>query len=73
MKSSYDTGHDWGNQLNTYRDDRIMPTCRLKYISEHPKTQLANLHSSDSMIAPTWGKVSQSVWQVYGLVNILFG
>lgn len=53
---------EWGQTLNTYRDDNIMPTCRLKYISNHPVTQLANLHTDESMIAPTWGKVSRSVW-----------
>ena len=55
---------EWSNTLNTYRDDKTLPTCRLNYISNHPKTKLAKLHTSTDMIAPTWGKISSTVWLV---------
>lgn len=53
---------EWNNTLNTYRDDKMMPTVRLNYISNHPTTKLAKLHTDQDMIAPTWGKISASVW-----------
>jgi hypothetical protein len=63
MINTYAQNNEWGTQLSTYRDDRIMgPTCRMKYIAEHPTTQLAILHSNEDMVAPVWGKVSKSVW-----------
>jgi hypothetical protein len=63
MINTYAQNNEWGTQLSTYRDDRIMgPTCRMKYIVEHPTTQLAILHSNEDMVAPVWGKVSKSVW-----------
>ena len=42
-----------------------MPTVRLNYISNHPTTKLAKLHTDMDMIAPTWGKISASVWLVH--------
>ncbi len=56
------THTEWNNTLNTYRDDKMMPTVRLNYISNHPTTKLAKLHTDADMIAPTWGKISESVW-----------
>lgn len=54
----------WGDSISTYREDRTLPTCRLNYITNHPTTQLANLHADESMIAPAWCKISKSVWWV---------
>jgi hypothetical protein len=54
----------WTNDISSYRDDRMLPTSRLSYISNHPTTQLANLYSDEYMISPTWGKISSSPWYV---------
>jgi hypothetical protein len=63
MINTHAQNNEWGTQLSTYRDDRIMgPTCRMRYIAEHPTTRLASLHSNEEMVAPVWGKVSKSVW-----------
>ena len=53
---------DWSIATSTYRDDKTLPTVRYNYISHHPTTQLANLHSNKTMIKPTWGKISSTVW-----------
>lgn len=39
-----------------------LPTSR-QYIVNHPVTQMAQLHSSENMIAPTWTKVSKTAWK----------
>ena len=53
---------EWGQKMSTYREDNLIPTSRLQYITNHPTTKLAQLYNDEGMIAPTWGKISESVW-----------
>ena len=62
--SSYNNNgkSEWGQTMSTYREDNLIPTSRLQYITNHPTTKLAQLYNDGGMIAPTWGKISESVW-----------